>query len=93
MNLQIKTTNVHQSLKDIILIEKKNIEKGRQDGKYKKKSKTWLEEAIDTLINCFSHMNAYGMLPVEYDKFEEFDMSVQEYDINRYDYKKWYNLL
>ena len=93
MNLQKKTTNVHQSLKDIILIVKKNIEKGRQDGKYKKKSKTWPEEAIDTLINCFSHMNAYGMLSVEYDKFEEFDMSVQEYDINRYDYKKWYNLL
>ena len=23
---------------------------------------------------------------------EEFDMSVQEYNINRYDYKKWKNL-
>ena len=26
--------------------------------------KTWSEEAIDTLINCFSHTNTYGMLPV-----------------------------
>ena len=29
----------------------------------KEKLKTWSEEAIDTLT-VFSHMNAYGMLPV-----------------------------
>ena len=32
--------------KDILYIKKKVIAKNRQDGEYKKKSKTWSEEAI-----------------------------------------------
>ena len=58
----------------------------------KENLKTWSKEAIDTLINCFqSHeciwtsggykdQNRKSLL------LKEFDMSVQEYNINRYDY-------
>ena len=78
-----------------MFIKKKVIVKGKQDGKYKKEiSKTWSGEAIDTLINCF-HMSASGILPaVIKDQnrkslpLEDFDMTVQEYNINRYDYNK-----
>ena len=61
----------------------------------KKKSKAWSEEVIDTLINCFRQMNAYGILSVviikegQSKKFldlEEAYMSMQEYDMNRYEY-------
>ena len=71
--------------------------KSKQDGKYKKEnSKTWSEEAIDKLINCFqSHEYIWNVTSGDYKDqnrkylpLEEFDMPVQEYSINRYDYKK-----
>ena len=61
------------------------IGKGRQDGKYKKENwKTSLEEAIDTLINCFqSHECIWNVTSGNYKDqsrkslpLEEFDMSV-----------------
>ena len=56
--------------------------------------------AIDTLINCFqSHECIWNVTSGDYEDqnrkslpLEEFDMSVQKYNINRYDYKKWNNL-
>ena len=59
-------------------------------------SKTWSEEAIDTLINCFqSHECIWNVTSGDYKDqnrkslpLEEFDMPVQEYNINRYDSKK-----
>ena len=71
--------------------------KSRQDGKYKKENlKTWSEEAIDKLINCFqSHEYIWNVTSGDYKDqnrkylpLKEFDMPVQEYSINRYDYKK-----
>ena len=63
----------------------------------KENSKTWSEEAIDTLINCFqSHECLWNVTSGDYEKslaLEEADMAMQEYDMNRYDYqKKWTNL-
>ena len=54
------------------------------------------EEAIDILINCFqSHKCIWNVTSGRYKDLnrkslplEEFDMSVQEYNINRYDHKK-----
>ena len=71
--------------------------KGRQDGKYeKRKFEKQSEEAIDALINCFqSHECIWNVTNGDYKDQNskslpvvEFDMSVQEYNINRYDYKK-----
>ena len=68
----------------------------------KENLKTWSEEAIDTFSHIhnqlpsaivFSHMNAYGMLPMVIIKIKtvkfclQKNLSVQEYDSNRYDYK------
>ena len=61
----------------------------------KENSKTWSEEAIDTLINCFqSHECIWNVTSGDYKDqnrkslpLEEFDMPVQEYNINRYDSK------
>ena len=58
-------------------------------------SKTWSEEAIDTLIKCFqSHECIWNVTGGDYKDqnrnylpLEEFDMSVQEYNINRGNYK------
>ena len=66
----------------------------------KENSKTWSEETIDILINCFqSYECIWNATSGDYKDqnkkslpLEEFDMSVQEYNINRYDYKKWNNL-
>ena len=66
----------------------------------KENSKTWSEETIDILINCFqSHEYIWNATSGDYKDqnkkslpLEEFDMSVQEYNINRYDNKKWNNL-
>ena len=65
----------------------------------KKKSKTWSEKAIDTLINCFqsheSHECLRNVASCDYKDqskkslvLEEVDLSTQEYDMNRYDYQK-----
>ena len=61
----------------------------------KEKPKIWSEEAIDTLIDCFqSHECIRNITSVDLKErtglslpLEEFDMSVQEYNINKYDYK------
>lgn len=54
-----------QKFKNISCSLKTIIETTRPDDKYvKKKSKAWSEEVIDTLINCFRQMNAYGILSV-----------------------------
>ena len=61
----------------------------------KENLKTWSEEAVDTLINCFQpHECIWNVTSGNYKDhnrkslpLEEFDMSVQEYNINRYDYK------
>ena len=61
----------------------------------KEKPKIWSEEAIDTLIDCFqSHECIWNITSVDLKDrtglslpLEEFDMSVQEYNINKYDYK------
>ena len=58
----------------------------------KENSKTWSEEAIDTLINCFqSHECIWNVTSGDYkdqnrkySPLEEVDMSVQEYNINRW---------
>ena len=58
----------------------------------KENSKTWSEEAIDTLINCFqSHECIWNVTSGDYKDqnrkylpLEEVDMSVQEYNINRW---------
>ena len=53
-----------------------------------------MEEAIDTLINCFQSHECLGMLPVVTIKtkkslaLEEIGMLMQEYEMNRYDYEK-----
>ena len=57
----------------------------------KENSKIWSEEAIDTLIKCFrSHEFIWNVTSRDYKDqkrksllLEEFDMSVQEYNINR----------
>ena len=62
----------------------------------KENSKIWTEEAINTLINSFqSHKCIWNVTSGRYKDLnrkplplEEFDMSVQEYNINRYDHKK-----
>ena len=62
-----------------------NIKKGN--------SKTWSEEAIDTLINCFqSHGCIWQVTSGDYKDqnknslaLGEIAMSMQEYDMNRYD--------
>ena len=74
------------------------VVKSRQDAECKKKenSKTWSEEAIDTLIYCFqSHEWIWNVTSGDYKDqnrkslpLEELDMLVQEYNINRYDCKK-----
>ena len=62
--------------------------KGRQNGEYKKEnSKTWLKEAIDTLISCFQSLECiWNITSGDYEDqngkslpLEESDMSVQEY--------------
>ena len=88
---------MHTKFKKISCSLKDNIERSRQDSKYKKEnSKTWSEKVIDTLINCFQS-NAYGISITSGDykdqnkkclALKEVDMSVQEYDMNRYDYAK-----
>ena len=80
-----------------MFFKKKVVEKGKQDGKYKKKnSKTLSEDALDTLINCF-HSYEFIWNVTSGDckgqnrtslPLEEFDMSGQEHDINTYDCKK-----
>ena len=71
--------------------------KGKQDGRYKeRKFENMVEEATDTLINCFqSHECIWNVTSGDYKDqnrkslpLEEFDMPVQEYNINRYDSKK-----
>ena len=60
----------------------------------KENSKTWSEEVIGILINCFqSHECIWNVISGDYKDqdrkslpLEEFNMSVQEYNINRYDY-------
>ena len=60
----------------------------------KEKAKTWSEEATDILMNCFqSHEYIWNVTSGDYKDqnrkslpLEEFDTSVQEYNINRYDY-------
>ena len=62
----------------------------------KENSKIWTEEAINTLINCFqSHKCIWNVTSGRYKDLnrkslplEEFDMSVQEYNISRFDHKK-----
>ena len=62
-----------------------NIKKGN--------SKTWSKEAIDTLINCFqSHGCIWQVTSSDYKDqnknslaLGEIAMSMQEYDMNRYD--------
>ena len=82
-----------------MFIKKKLLQKSRVDKMAnikKENSKTWSEEAIDTLINCFqSHGCIQNLTSGDYkDKkrnslaFGEIGMPVQEYNINRYDYKK-----
>ena len=59
----------------------------------KRNSKTWSEEAIDTLINCFqSHGCIWQVTSGDYKDqnknslaLGEIAMSMQEYDMNRYD--------
>ena len=66
----------------------------------KENLKTWSEEAIDTLINCFQSSKCIwnitsGDYKDQIRKFlllEEFDMSVQECDINSMTIKNWSNL-
>ena len=76
---------------------KKVFEKSRQSGKYKKENlKAWSEEAIDTLSNCLqSHECLSNVTSVHYKHqgkmllaLEEVDLSMQEYDMSRYDYQK-----
>ena len=52
----------------------------------KENSNSWSEKAIDTFINFFQSHECIWNVTSGY--YKEFDMSVQEYDINRYDYKK-----
>ena len=64
-------------------------------------SRAWSKEAIDTLFNCFQSpvtwmITSYQQYYKDQNRkksllLEEFDMLVQEYNINRYDYKKWNN--
>ena len=62
----------------------------------KENSKTWSEEAIDTLINCFeSHECLWNVTSGDYKDqnkkylaLEEVDMAMQEFDMNGYDYQK-----
>ena len=62
----------------------------------KENSNSWSEKAIDIFINFFQWHECIWNVTSGYYKDqnrnclpkEEFDMSVQEYDINRYDYKK-----
>ena len=62
----------------------------------KENAKTSSEEAIDTLINCFQSRECiWNVTSGDYKDqnrksfpLEEFDTSVEEYNINRYDYKK-----
>ena len=64
--------------------------------KKKKTSKTWSEEAIDTLINCFqSHECLWNITSGDYKDqnkkslaLEEVDMSMLENDTNRSHYQK-----
>ena len=61
----------------------------------KEDSKTWSEEAIDSLIKCFqSHECIWNVTGGDHKDqnrnslpLEEFNMSVQEYNINGYNYK------
>ena len=79
-----------------MFIKKEIIEKSRQHGEYKKRnSKTWSEEAIDTLINCFQSPECLWNLDCDYRvqnnkslALEQADMSLQESDMIRYDYHK-----
>ena len=62
----------------------------------KENLKTWSEEAIDTLINSFqSHTCLWNVTSGDYKDqnkrslaLEEVDISMQEFDMNRYNYKK-----
>ena len=87
---------MHTKFKKSSCSFKKIAEKNRQDGKYKKrKLETWSEKVIDTLINCFQSQELlWNVTSGNYKEknkkslaLEEVDMLVQEYYINRYDYK------
>ena len=62
----------------------------------KENSEIWSEEAIDKLTNCFqSHECIWDVTSGDNKEqnrkslpLEGFDMSVQEYNINRFDYEK-----
>ena len=57
--------------------------KGRQNGEYKKRKFENIVRRSDRYINCFqSHECIWNVTS------SDFDISVQEYNINRYDYKK-----
>ena len=76
--------------------KKKVIEKGRQDGEYRKRKFEIIVKRSHWHINCFqSHYCLRNVVSGDYKEqnrkslpIEESDMSVQEYIINRYDYKK-----
>ena len=61
----------------------------------KENSKAWSEEAIDTLINCFQSQEClWNVASGDYKDQKkrslalEVDISMQEYYMNRFDYKK-----
>ena len=58
--------------------------KGRQNGELKKEnSKTWSEEAIDTLINCFqSHECIWNVTSRDYKDQNRKSLPLEEYDMS-----------
>ena len=72
---------------------KKLLRRSNKMTNIKKFSKTWSGEVIDTLINCFqSHECLWNVSSGDYKDqnrkslpIEEANMSMQEYEINRYD--------
>ena len=73
-----------------------NIEKSRRDGKYeKRKFENMVGRSYYTLINCFSsHECLWNVTNGDYQDqnktslaLEKVHVSMQEYDMNRYDYQ------
>ena len=75
---------------------KKLLRRANQMANINKNLKTWSGEVIDTLINCFQSHKCLWNVSSGYYKdqnrkslpLEEANMSMQEYEINRYDQKK-----
>ena len=80
--LNLPKQKMYTKFKMISFSLKKVIEKGRQDDYITEEtSKTWSEEAIDTLINCFhSHECTWNVNSGNYKDQNRKSLALEEFD-------------